>query len=171
MKQTFNMRLLKQCLFLGVIVALFASCKPGETTTTPTPPTPPETPKTSVEMPSKNDLSALIGDTWKLVGMTFYEKDQYIERPEDEKGLTVSFNEGGKFNYVLTMNKCMGQYSAEAETMEIQLGGCTKMCCDSKFAKEFQTLLSSAKSYKIHDDKYLDINCKEKILKLEKVSK
>lgn len=162
------MKLLKQFLFLSVTIVFITSCKPSETTSTPTPPTPPTTP---TEMPSENDLSALIGHTWKLVGMTFYEKDQYIMRPEKEKGLTISFNEGGKLNYTLTVNRCMGTYSAEAETMKInELGACTKMCCDSEFARDFQEVLTGAKSYKVHGDQYLDINCEEKILKLEKVN-
>lgn len=169
-----TMKLLNIILILSVaiLLILIVSCKPSETTSTPTPPETPKPPTPPTEMPNKNDLSALIGHTWKLVGMTFYEKDQYIMRPEDEKGLTISFNEGGKLNYTLTVNKCMGSYSAEVETMKIdKLGACTKMCCDSEFAGEFQEVLTGAKSYKIHGDQYLNINCEEKILKLEKVEK
>jgi len=156
---------LKQFLILSVTILLITSCKPSETTSTPTPPVPSPT-----EITNKNDLSALIGPTWKLVGMAFYEKDEYIMRPEKETGLTISFNEGGKFNYTLTVNKCTGTYSAEAESMKInELGTCTKMCCDSEFARTFQAVLTGAKSYKINGNQYLDINGEEKILKLEKV--
>lgn len=163
------MKGLNQILFLGVFILLITACKPSETTSTPTPP---ETPKTPTTMPSNNDLSALIGHTWKLVGMTFYEKDQYIMRPEKEKGLVVIFNEGGKLNYTLTVNKCMATYAAEAEVLKIkELGACTKMCCDSEFAQDFQEILKGAKSYKVHDGQYLDINCEEKILKFEKEKK
>lgn len=164
------MELLKQFLFLGVIITLMTGCKPGETTSTPVPPTTPDTPTTSTEMPN-NNLDALVNHTWKLIGITFYEKDQYIERPKDEKGLIVSFKEGGKLNYTLSVNKCMGTYSAEAEALKIEaLGACTKMCCDSDFARDFQEVFTGAKSYKIHGEQYLDVNCEEKILKFEKVN-
>lgn len=156
-------------LFTSVIIILMVGCKPTENTSTP--PTPPETPAPPITLPSNNDLSSLVGYTWKLLGMTFYEKDQYIMRPEKEQGLTISFKEGGKFNYTLTVNKCMGTYSAEAEVMKInELGACTKMCCDSEFARDFQEVLIGAKSYKVHGDEYLDVNCEEKILKFEKVN-
>jgi hypothetical protein len=43
------------------------------------------------------------------------------------------------------------------------------MCCDSEFADEFQNILSTAKSYKVHGENYLAINGEEMILKLESV--
>lgn len=157
-------------LLLGVILTLIIACKPSETTSTPTPPETPQ-PPTTTETTSKTDLTKLIGHTWKLVGMTFYEKDQYIMRPEKEQGLTIVFRDDAVMNYVLTVNKCMGKYWTDGEALKADnLGACTKMCCDSEFAKEFQDVLAGAKSFKINGEKYLDINCEEKILKLEKVS-
>ena len=156
---------LKQFLILSVTILFIASCKPSETTSTPTPPVPSPT-----EITNKNDLSALIGPTWKLVGMAFYEKDEYIMRPEKETGLTISFKEGGKFNYTLTVNKCTGTYSAEAESMKInELGACTKMCCDSEFARTFQAVLPRVKLYYNNFNQCLSNNGYETKRELEKV--
>lgn len=153
------MKRINQLLFVSLIALLMTNCKSTETTAT-----------TEVTA-SINDLSALIGSTWKLVGVTFYEKDEYINRPEKEQGLMIAFREKGKFDYTLTVNRCTGTYSAEADTIVINsLGVCTKMCCDSEFAMDFQEILTGAKAYKIHGEQYLDINCEEKILKLEKVT-
>jgi hypothetical protein len=43
------------------------------------------------------------------------------------------------------------------------------MCCDTEFADEFQSILGTAKSYKIQGENYLVINGAEVILKLELV--
>jgi hypothetical protein len=51
--------------------------------------------------------------------------------------------------------------------MRVKLGGCTKMCCDSEFSDDFQSVLSTAKGYKISDGKYLQLNGEDKILKFE----
>ena len=162
-----NMKRITQLLCVSIITLLMTNCKTTETTTT----TEISTDSTTVATPSVNDLSALTGSTWQLIGITFYEKDQYINRPEKEKGLTITFNEQGKFSYTLTVNRCTGTYSAEADTLVINsLGVCTKVCCDSESAMDFQEILTGAKSYKIHGEQYLDINCEEKILKLEKVT-
>lgn len=148
-------KLLKKCLFFSAFLALFTSCKPTDVTKA---------------MPNKNGQSELLlNHTWKLVGITFHEKDQYIIRPEKEKGLTVSFKAEGKLSYKLSVNNCFGSYTLDGENMTATHGGCTKMCCDSEFANDFQNILSTAKSYKIHGTDYLDVKGTEKILKLERV--
>jgi heat shock protein HslJ len=149
------MKNLKISVLFITIITLFIGCKPKENTTED----------------NKMDKQAqlLIGKTWKLVGTTYYEKDQYNMRPDDEKGLTITFQEDGKISYQLSVNKCFGSYSLDGEDMLVTLGGCTKMCCDSEFADQFQNILSTAKSYKVHGENYLAINGEEMILKLEKV--
>lgn len=141
-------------LFIA-ISTLFIGCTPTENTTE------------GKKMDEQAQL--LIGKTWKLVGTTYYEKDQYNMRPDDEKGLTITFQEDGKISYQLSVNRCFGTYTLDGENMSVTLGGCTKMCCDSKFADEFQNILSTAKSYKVHGENYLAINGEEMILKLEKI--
>jgi heat shock protein HslJ len=138
------------------IITLLIGCTPTENTTT-----------NGNNMDEQAKL--LIGKTWKLVGTTYYEKDQYNMRPEDEKGLTIMFEEKGKIGYQLSVNNCFGSYTLDNEKMSVTLGGCTKMCCDSEFADEFQNILSTAKSYKIQGESYLVINGEEMILKLERV--
>ncbi len=150
------MNLLKKCFVLSTFLTLIIGCKPVKSTSNGTPNT-------------NNDTTMLIGKTWKLVGITFHEKDQYIVRPEEEKGLTVTFQEAGQLSYKLSANSCFGKYEANGENLTITLGGCTKMCCDSNFSNDFQSILSTAKSYKIHGGDHLDINGTEKILKLEKM--
>jgi heat shock protein HslJ len=149
------MKNLKFSVLFITIITLFFGCKPKENTTD------------SNKMDEQAQL--LIGQTWKLVGTMYYEKDQYNMRPEDEKGLTITFQKDGRISYQLSVNKCFGNYTLDGEKLSITLGGCTKMCCDSKFADEFQNILSTAKSYKVHSENYLAINGEEMILKLEKV--
>jgi heat shock protein HslJ len=146
---------MKKYLLFMTIIALIVGCTPTE--------------KTTNGSDLDEQAKLLIGKTWKLVGTTYYEKDQYNERPEKEEGLTITFQEDGKISYKLSVNNCFGSYTLENEKMSVTLGGCTKMCCDSEFADEFQNILSTAKSYKVHGENYLAINGEEMILKLESV--
>ncbi|MFT6147335.1 MAG: heat shock protein HslJ [Saprospiraceae bacterium] len=149
------MKKLKISVLFITIITLFIGCTPTENTT------------------DGNQIDAqaklLIGKTWKLVGTAYYEIDQYNERPKEEKGLTIIFQEEGRVSYKLSMNSCFGSYTLDNEKMLITSGGCTKMCCDTEFADEFQSILGTAKSYKIQGENYLVINGAEVILKLELV--
>jgi heat shock protein HslJ len=149
------MQKLKFSVLFIAIITLFIGCKPKE--------------NTSEGNKMNEQAQLLMNKTWKLVGTTYYEKDQYNERPNDEKGLTITFQEDGKISYQLSVNNCFGSYTLDGENMSVTLGGCTKMCCDSKFADQFQNILSTAKSYKVHGENYLAINGETMILKLEKV--
>ncbi len=142
---------------LSLLVCCFIlSCQPKTTTT--------------VESDAKEEQTSneLIGTAWKLTGMTFYEKDEYIMPPAtDKRGLNLQFVDGAKINARLTVNNCNATYTLNGENISITLGGCTKRCCDTKFGQDFWAVLGSAKTYKLNG-KYLDIRGAEKILKLEK---
>ncbi len=164
------MKILKNGLLCFVVITMIVSCQPTKTTTETVEEAVQEVEQTieeDMEEVIDKNAQALMNKTWSLTGITFYEKDQIIIRPEKEKGLTVKFMADGKLSYKLSVNSCFGTYSTKAETMRVQLGGCTKMCCDSEFSDNFQSVLSTAKAYKIHDGQYLDIKGEDKILKFE----
>lgn len=174
------MKILKNGLLCIVLMAMVVSCKPTQTAAES------ETEEAieqveeameeveqeleeDVEEALKMEDKMLMNKTWNLTGITFYEKDQIILPSAKDKGVSVKFMEDGKLSYKLSVNSCFGTYSIKAETMRVKLGGCTKMCCDSDFSNDFQSVLGTAKSYKITDGKYLQINGEDKILKFELV--
>lgn len=147
---------MRTLLYLIVCCFIF-SCQPKTTTSVES---------DATETPTPNNL---IGTAWKLTGMTFYEKDEYIMPPAtDKRGLHLQFVDDTTISARLTVNNCNATYALNGENMSVTLGGCTKRCCDTKFGKDFWAVLGSAKSYKLNG-KYLDIRGTEKILKLEKM--
>jgi heat shock protein HslJ len=169
------MKILKSILLCTVVMAMITSCQPTKKTAVEEATEAVEEAVQEVEQEMEENIEVkmndkmLVNKTWKLTGITFYQKDQILLPGDKDKGLTIKFMEDGKISYKLSVNSCFGTYSIKAETMRVKLGGCTKMCCDSEFADKFQSTLGTAKAYKISDGKYLQIDGEDKILKFELV--
>lgn len=66
----------------------------------------------------------------------------------------IQFNTDGSYSLKLDINYCGGSFSLTGENgIAISAGGCTKICCDSKFSQKFTEMLPKVISYSIERNK------------------
>jgi hypothetical protein len=94
--------------------------------------------------------------TWKVDSFMSVESVAY---PRIEGNtITITFEKNGKYQTQLDENSCNGQFEAGAnKQLQIEAGGCTKICCDSHFSEKFMTMLPLVTSYLIEDN-FLKLN-------------
>jgi len=87
----------------------------------------------------------IVSEKWKIVKLKSCEDVPYSYTSEN---YIFEFVNDTVYNINLDVNQCSGKYKLFLnEEIEIEMAGCTKMCCDSEFAQNLISLLSQMKQY------------------------
>jgi hypothetical protein len=64
--------------------------------------------------------------------------------------ITITFEKSGEYRTRLDRNSCEGLFQSGAnKQLHIEVGSCTRVCCDSRFSEKFMTMLPQVTSYLI----------------------
>lgn len=95
---------------------------------------------------TKNDDLLQISTTkWRVVKVKEQSESSYTKADKD---YIIDFVNDTLYTLSLDVNNCSGNYETiNNGAVNINLPGCTKMCCDSNFAEELLQLLPKMTTY------------------------
>lgn len=98
-------------------------------------------------------LEELQSTKWKVAKIANDMDFSYTDAPN---AYFLEFKTDYEFQLSLDVNECMGGYSFNNNGgMTFQMGGCTKICCDSFFAENLLILLAKMSTWSLSNNQLI----------------
>lgn len=95
------------------------------------------------------DKQTIIKNDWQVESIKIHS-DSALKFPVNT--YILSFENKRKYYIKLDVNSCSGKVNFKSNNkIEFESDGCTKICCDSDFAKNLMDILSKANQYNVTD--------------------
>ena len=88
-------------------------------------------------------------DTSSCITINKYQTGNDFKEHASENILTIIFLNDSTFKAILSPNSCFGEYHIDKESIKINCGGCTKICCDSELSLMYYNKLKSVTRFEI----------------------
>jgi len=100
------------------------------------------------------DKQTIVGNEWQVESIKVHA-DSTLQFPDSGKVYILSFENkkidlNRKYTLKLDVNSCTGKVRFKSKsTVDFETHGCTKICCDSDFAKKIIDILPNVNKYDI----------------------